>query len=74
MTPRPEPKDHTSAEHTQWATTANRETRAAHLRYYWGHRGKGEPQPHLYWSEIEVSEEEFRAGVTREDLKILGMA
>jgi len=54
-------------------TSADRETRAAHPRYYWGHRAEGGPRPHLYWHEIKVSEEEFRAGVTREDLEILGM-
>ena len=46
--------------------------RATYPRYYWGHRPEGE-QPRLYWDEIEVSEEEFRAGVSRDNSAILGM-
>lgn len=72
MAPKPEPQDLHSSEHAEWAANADRSTRAAYPKYYWGHRPEGE-QPRLYWDEIEVTEDEFRAGVSRADLKLLGM-
>jgi hypothetical protein len=61
-----------SREHAEWSASADRETRQAHGKHYWGHRPEGE-QPRLYWDEIEVSEDEFRDNVSREERAILGM-
>ena len=69
MAVKPEPPDLTSVEHTRWITEADRETRAAHPRYYWWHTYDGPAR--FYWDEQDVTETEYRAYAGREGVEHL---
>lgn len=69
MAPKPEPPQLTGTEHARWSSEADEETRAAHPRYYWFHTYDGAPK--FLWDEQDVSEAEFRAHASRDQIDVL---